>query len=141
MANSRRKDAPGDAESGERVRLDQWLWAARFFKTRALAAQAVEGGKVDLNEARPKRAHPVRPGDRLRVRHGPQEYRITVVALSARRGPAVAAAGLYEEEPESVVRRAAVAARLRAEAAVFGHHEGRPTKKDRRAIAKARKRL
>ncbi|MFN2317175.1 MAG: RNA-binding S4 domain-containing protein [Gemmatimonadales bacterium] len=141
MANSRRKDAPDESESGGRVRLDQWLWAARFFKTRVLAAEGVAGGKVALNGARPKRAHLVRPGDRLRLRLGHYEFMLTVRELATRRGPAAAAQALYEEDAESVARRAELAARLRAEATVFGHHEGRPTKKDRRAIAKARKRL
>src|SRR5438132_13540771 len=80
------------------VRLDTWLWAARFFKTRALAAQAVDGGKVELNGARAKRAKPVQPGDRLRVRRGPFEYHVTVRGLSARRGPAAVAAALSEED-------------------------------------------
>lgn len=138
MANSRRKAAPEDEESGDRVRLDQWLWAARFFKTRALAADGVAGGKVELNDARPKRAHAVRAGDRLRLRLGHFEYLLTVRALSARRGPAAEAQGLYEEDAESVARRMELAARLKAEAAAFSHFEGRPTKKDRRAIQKLR---
>src|SRR2546429_8355446 len=80
------------------VRLDTWLWAARFFKTRALAAQAVDGGKVELNGARAKRAKPVQVGDRLRVRRGPFEYHVTVRGLSARRGPPAVAAALDEED-------------------------------------------
>src|SRR2546425_11565257 len=80
------------------VRLDTWLWAARFFKTRALAAQAVDGGKVELNGARAKRAKPVQVGDRLRVRRGPFEHHVTVRGLSARRGSAAGAAALDEEE-------------------------------------------
>src|SRR2546428_7352598 len=82
------------------VRLDTWLWAARFFKTRALAAQAVDGGKVELNGARAKRAKPAQVGDRVRVRRGPSEYHVTVRGLSARRGPPAAAAAMYEEDAE-----------------------------------------
>jgi ribosome-associated heat shock protein Hsp15 len=76
----------------ERVRLDKWLWAARFFKTRALAAEAVAGGKVQVNGDRAKRARPVQTGDEVRVRHGPYDHVVVVRALSARRGPASAAA-------------------------------------------------
>ncbi len=89
-----------DHEEG-RIRLDKWLWAARFFKTRALAAEAVEGGKVQVNGDRPKRARPVQVGDEVRVRLGPYEHTVSVRALSGRRGPASEAAGLYEETVES----------------------------------------
>ena len=142
MANRRRKEAPEEPESEDRVRLDQWLWAARFFKTRALAADGIAGGKVELNGARPKRAHQVRAGDRLRLRLGHFEFLLTVRALSARRGPAAAAQQLYEEDAESVARRSELAARLKAEGASFPGRafEGRPTKKDRRAIEKIRRR-
>ncbi|HUG27612.1 MAG TPA: RNA-binding S4 domain-containing protein [Gemmatimonadales bacterium] len=138
MANRRRNDPAEEPESEDRVRLDQWLWAARFFKTRALAADGVAGGKVELNGARPKRAHQVRAGDRLRLRLGHYEFTLRVRALSARRGPASAAQQLYEEDAESVARRAELATRLKAEATAFSHFEGRPTKKERRAIQKIR---
>jgi len=122
-----------DQEDG-RVRLDKWLWAARFFKTRALAAEAVEGGKVQVNGERPKRARPLQPGDEIRVRLGPYEHTITVRALSARRGPASEAAGLYEETAASRTAREALAIQLKSLHAVFGPDKGRPTKKDRREI-------
>lgn len=141
MANRRQDTSLATAEREGRVRLDQWLWAARFFKTRALAAEAVAGGKVTLNGARPKRAHPVREGDQLRIRMGPFEHLLTVRGLAARRGPAEVARGLYEEDPAGAARREELAARLKAEAAAFIRGEGRPTKKERRAIAKARHRL
>lgn len=138
MANRRRDTPAGIAERDDRVRLDQWLWAARFFKTRALAAEAVEGGKVTLNGARPKRAHPVREGDQLRIRMGPFEHLLRVRGLAARRGPAEVARALYEEDPDGLARREELAARLKAEAAAFSHFEGRPTKKERRAIERWR---
>jgi ribosome-associated heat shock protein Hsp15 len=122
-----------DQEDG-RVRLDKWLWAARFFKTRALAAEAVEGGKVQVNGDRPKRARPLQVGDEIRVRLGPYEHTITVRALSARRGPASEAAGLYEETAASRTAREALAIQLKSLHAVFGPDKGRPTKKDRREI-------
>jgi ribosome-associated heat shock protein Hsp15 len=122
-----------DHEDG-RVRLDKWLWAARFFKTRALAAEAVEGGKVQVNGDRPKRARPVQVGDEIHVRLGPYEHTITVRSLSARRGPASEAAGLYEETAASRTAREALAIQLKSLHAVFGPDKGRPTKKDRREI-------
>ena len=122
-----------DHEDG-RVRLDKWLWAARFFKTRALAAEAVEGGKIQVNGDRPKRARPLQVGDEVRVRLGPYEHTITVRALSARRGPASEAAGLYEETAASRTAREALAIQLKSLHAVFGPDKGRPSKKDRREI-------
>jgi ribosome-associated heat shock protein Hsp15 len=122
-----------DREDG-RVRLDKWLWAARFFKTRALAAEAVQGGKVEVNGDRPKRARPLQVGDEIRVRLGPYEHTVTVRALSGRRGPASEAAGLYEETEGSRTKREALAIQLKSLHAVFGPDKGRPSKKDRREI-------
>src|SRR5213592_2937603 len=85
---------------GSRVRLDRWLWAARFFKTRALAAAAIGGGKVAVGGARAKRAKLLAVGDRLRIRRGPFEYRVVVRALSEHRGPPATAAALYVEDVE-----------------------------------------
>lgn len=117
------------------IRLDAWLHNARFFKTRALAAAAVEAGRVELNGQRTKRAHAVKPGDRLKVRLGPYDYWITVLGVAARRGPASLAATLYREDPESVTRRDHVAEQHRLAASLSGSpSKGRPTKRDRRAI-------
>jgi ribosome-associated heat shock protein Hsp15 len=117
-----------------RVRLDKWLWAARFFKTRTLAAEAVEGGKVEVNGDRPKRGRPLQVGDEIRVRLGPYEHTLMVRALSVRRGPASEAAGLYEETAASRAAREALAIQLKSLHAVFGPDKGRPSKKDRREI-------
>jgi ribosome-associated heat shock protein Hsp15 len=122
-----------DHEDG-RIRLDKWLWAARFFKTRALAAQAVEGGKVEVNGERPKRARALQVGDEVRVRLGPYQHTVAVLALSARRGPAVEAARLYRETEASRARREELALQLKSLHAAFGPDKGRPTKKDRREI-------
>ena len=116
------------------VRLDTWLWAARFFKTRALAAQAVDGGKVELNGARAKRAKPVQVGDRVRVRRGPFEYHVTVRGLSARRGPPPVAAALYEEDAEHKQVRQRLADQLRIAPSLRYEGKGRPTKRERRDI-------
>jgi ribosome-associated heat shock protein Hsp15 len=125
----------GDRDQGpEKVRLDKWLWAARFFKTRALAAEAIEGGKVQVNGDRPKRARPLQVGDELRIRLGPYEHIVTVRALSGRRGPAMQAAGLYQESEASRSAREDRALQLKSLHSLFGPEKGRPTKKDRREI-------
>jgi ribosome-associated heat shock protein Hsp15 len=116
------------------VRLDKWLWAARFYKTRALAAEAIDGGKVDVNGDRAKRARTLKPGDRIALRLGQYEWHVEVRALSERRGPASEAQQLYEETPESRARRAALKVQLDSMPTVFRHGEGRPTKHDRRAL-------
>jgi ribosome-associated heat shock protein Hsp15 len=131
----RAKDEDAD---DERVRLDKWLWAARFFKTRALASEAIGGGKVQVNGDRAKRARPLQVGDEVRVRLGPYEHLVVVKALSAHRGPASVAAGLYEERPESLAAREALALRLKTLHAAFVPEKGRPTKRDRREIDRLR---
>jgi ribosome-associated heat shock protein Hsp15 len=122
-----------DAEDG-RVRIDKWLWAARFFKTRALAADAIAGGKVQVNGDRVKRAKPLQVGDEVRIRLGPYEHLVVVQELSDRRGPAPQAAALYEEKAASRAAREALALRLKSVHAIFTPERGRPTKKDRREI-------
>jgi ribosome-associated heat shock protein Hsp15 len=123
-------------DNGEdgRVRLDKWLWAARFYKTRSLAAEAVAGGKVQVNGDRAKRARPLQIGDEVRLRQGPYELLVVVRALSARRGPASVAAELYEERPESRAAREAMALQLKSLHAAFVPEKGRPTKRDRRDL-------
>jgi ribosome-associated heat shock protein Hsp15 len=123
-------------EADNRVRLDKWLWAARFYKTRSLAAEAIAGGKVQVNGERVKRAKPVQTGDEVRIRQGPYEHQVVVRALSGRRGPATEAAQLYEEKPESRAAREAMALQLKTLHAAFVPERGRPTKKDRREIEK-----
>lgn len=118
----------------ERVRLDKWLWAARFFKTRSLAAEAVGGGKVHVNGMRAKPARAVQIGDMLSIRRGPLELVVIVRGLSARRGPAREATLLYEETPQSVQRREALAAERKAHALDAPRPEHRPSKRDRRRI-------
>jgi len=121
----------------ESVRLDQWLWAARFFKTRSLAAAAVDGGKVELNGEKAKRSKLVRQGDRLRLRHQAVEFLITVTALAAKRGSAGIATGLYQEDEASRVARERSAEQHRLAAQLHGGlPPGRPTKRDRRELGK-----
>jgi ribosome-associated heat shock protein Hsp15 len=131
------RDDEGDRDpSGSgAVRLDKWLWAARFFKTRTLATEAVNGGKVELNGTRPKPAKDVKVGDQLRVRLGPYVHAVLVRALSERRGSAAAAALLFEETADSVAAREHLREQHRMAPTVQYDEGGRPTKKDRRALS------
>lgn len=122
------------------MRLDKWLWAARFFKTRSLAQAAIAGGKVKLDGERVKPAKEVAPGDGLTIRIGEFEWTVTVKALSDKRGPAEAARKLYEEDEASRARRAAQVADRRAHASIWGERKGRPTKQERREMDRWRRR-
>lgn len=125
--------APG-ASVHAGLRVDKWLWAARFFKTRALATLAVDAGHVKLDGARIKPSRALRAGDRLTLRVGEQDWEITVVALSDRRGPATEARRLYVEDPASMARREAHVRAMRAAHDPSSAIKGRPTKRDRRLI-------
>src|SRR5919198_958162 len=116
------------------IRLDKWLWPARFFKTRALAAAAIAGGKVHVNGARAKAAKPLRVGDALRVRVGPYEWLLTVRALTERRSSAKDALLLNDESPEGRAARERLAEAHRLAPAPKYQGKGRPTKKDRRKL-------
>ena len=118
----------------ERLRIDKWLWAARFYKTRSLAAQAVEGGKAKLNGERVKPARDVKPGDLVEVRSGELQWQVEVRAVSMRRGPAPEAARLYAETDESRARREQRLLMRRAGPHPAHDARGRPTKRDRRMI-------
>lgn len=121
-------------EDSSKVRLDKWLWAARFFKTRSLAAKALDAGKVRLNGETAKPARGLKPGDVLAIRIGDLEWEIEVRALSRQRGPAAQAALLYAEREESRTRRQAVIASRKTQVHPAAGVKGRPTKKDRRQI-------
>ena len=112
------------------MRLDKWLWAARFFKTRTLAVEAVTGGRVSVNHDHAKPATEVKVGDLVAIRRPPFEHVVAVKALSDKRGPAAAAALLYEETEESRARRTVLAAEMKA--MPQPRFKGRPTKKTRR---------
>jgi ribosome-associated heat shock protein Hsp15 len=126
-------------ETSLRVRLDKWLWAARFFKTRSAAAAAVDGGKVDANGERAKRSRLVQVGDVLLLRRPPFEQQIVVRGLSEQRGPAKEAALLYEETAESKAARERLQYQLKNAPVLTFHGTGRPTKRDRRVIDKLKR--
>ena len=118
------------------VRLDKWLWAARFFKTRSLASKAVSGGHVHLNGKRVKPSRLVQGGEQLRIKRGTEEYTVIILTLSARRGPAKVAQTLYEETEESQAQREEAREQRRLIKASASRPEGRPDKRDRRKIRK-----
>lgn len=123
-----------ETTSFEKMRLDKWLWAARFFKTRSLATQAVEQGRVKLNGDRVKPAREIRPQDRLEIQLGDHVWTLTVRALSMYRGPAPVAQQLYAEAPESIARRQQQASEHKLSVNPAAAIKGRPTKRDRRLI-------
>lgn len=121
------------------IRLDKWLWAARFFKTRGLARAAVQGGKVQLNGARSKPGKVLNCGDRLRIQRGEEAFTVVVLGLSDRRGPASEAQRLYEETEESRVRREALARERAQQRKARADRGRRPGKRQRRQIIRFRR--
>jgi len=122
--------------SSPRLRLDKWLWAARLYKTRALATEEVSRGRITVNGQPVKPARDIKPGDRLAIRQTGAVRELVVLALSAQRGPAAVAQTLYQETPESLAAREAAALRRRQGVEpADSQAEGRPTKRDRRQLA------
>ena len=132
MGRKREQDGEGAAEGdGGELRVDKWLWHARFFKTRGVAQEAVDGGHVQVNGDRVKAARPVRIGDRLRIVRGQERFEIVVTGIPSRRGPATEARGHYQETPESEAARATVREFNRLTAPL---QSGRPDKRERREL-------
>jgi len=124
----------------EQIRIDKWLWAARFFKTRALATEAIAGGRVHLNDARVKPSKEVRVGDTVEVTIGEVQRTVVVAGLADKRGPASVTATLYEETAESVAAREQRASERRLSRAPGADLGARPTKQDRRRLDALRRR-
>lgn len=124
----------GEAAPPESIRLDKWLWAARFFKTRQLAVEAISGGKVQVNGRRAKPGRAIAPGARILIRKGSLTWDIEVVALTKQRRSPPDAALLYLEDEASRVRRQETVRERRDGAAAAGGRAGRPTKRDRRLM-------
>ncbi len=127
-----------DGAGAGKVRLDKWLWAARFFKTRALAAEAIDTGRIEVNGERAKRARLVQAGDTIRVRRPPFEHVVRVTATAEQRGSAAVAATLYQETEASSKAREALADQMRAIGPSAFRDQGRPSKKERRDIERWR---
>lgn len=134
------RETPERPVSLDPVRIDKWLWAARFFKTRTLAAEAVEGGKVQVDGERAKPAKTVRPGAEVRVRLGPYEHVVQVTGTAQRRGTAAEAARLFEETAPSKEAREKLHWQLTRAAPAMDPARGRPTKRDRRDLDRFRDR-
>jgi ribosome-associated heat shock protein Hsp15 len=117
-----------------RVRLDKWLYAARFYKTRTIAAQAIESGRARVDDQRVKPSHAVKAGTRISISKDSLVWKVEVAAVSDKRGPASEAAKLYRETPESAAVREQEIARRKAAAASAPRTSGRPTKRDRRKL-------
>jgi len=123
-----------DNKEHSSMRLDKWLWCARFYKTRGLAADAIKGGKVLVNEEKPKPSKTIHAGTRLIIRRTPYQFDITIVLLAKSRKSAGEAALLYQESEESTRKREEISARLKLDAINNPRTTGRPTKRDRRHI-------
>ena len=123
------------------TRIDKWLWAARFFKTRALASDACDIGRIESNNQRAKPAREVRLGDMLRIKNEAGEFLVEVLVLSEARGPAAIAQTLYRETDESKLLRAKAAEDRKQMLQIGGITENRPSKRDRRQIAKWRSKI
>ncbi|HWZ48809.1 MAG TPA: RNA-binding S4 domain-containing protein [Herbaspirillum sp.] len=122
----------------ETVRIDKWLWAARFFKTRSLAADAIESGKVRWNDERTKPSRNLKIGDNLLIDNGAMQWQVTVSILSDKRGAAALAQTLYLETPESISRRQHEAEQRKLFHEPTSRLKGRPTKRDRRLLDQSR---
>ena len=122
------------------MRADKWLWAARFFKTRSQASDAVDGGHVEINGERAKPSKPVKLGDELRIRLNQYTFVVHVRQLNERRGPAVEAQRMYEETEASRAERARLTEQRRLAPTPAYEEGGRPTKRDRRDIARVKRR-
>ncbi|MBP6901908.1 MAG: RNA-binding S4 domain-containing protein [Burkholderiaceae bacterium] len=140
--NKKAQEGGGEDKDGtdHTLRLDKWLWAARFYKTRSLAADEIDKGRIAVNGQAAKPSRTLRPGDLVEIRQGPVRRTVQVLGLSAVRGPAPAAQALYEETADSLAARqqAAEARRLAAEPAlaIAASRQGRPTKRDRRDLGR-----
>jgi ribosome-associated heat shock protein Hsp15 len=122
-----------------RIRIDKWLWAARFFKTRAKARAAITGGKVHLNGTRVKPGKVLAVSDQLRIQRGEDEFQVRVVELTDRRGSAPVAAGMYEEDEDSRLRRETAARQRSLQRAERARRDRRPDKKQRRTLIRFRR--
>ena len=123
------------------MRLDKWLWCARFFKTRSQAADAIRNGRILICEEKPKPSKLIDAGSRIRISKGPCRFEITVRALAGNRKSAADAALLFTESPESIAEREMTATRLKLDAVIFPRARGRPTKRERRILMDFKNRL
>ncbi len=129
-----------DPENGA-IRLDKWLWCARFYKTRSLAAEAIRNGRITVNEVRAKPARLVKTGDNVVIRRGPFNFDITITSLSKSRKSAREATRLYTEDPQSLTKREELTEQIKLDAGLGLKTKGKPTKRDRREIIRLKNRI
>ena len=122
-----------------KVRLDKWLWAARFFKTRQLAADAIKSGKVQVDGQKAKPARTVQKGSQVRIRRGPYQYQVQVSLAADKRGSASVAALFYTEFPESIRNRETLTQQIQTDRQSLRFNKGKPSKRDRRQLDKLRR--
>lgn len=122
-----------------KVRLDKWLWAARFFKTRQLAADAIKSGKVQVDDIKAKPARTIQQGDKIRVRRGPYVHEVKVNLASEKRGSASVAAQLYAESAESIENRETLGQQIQTDRQSLRYNKGKPSKRDRRDLERLRR--
>lgn len=120
----------------EKVRLDKWLWAARFFKTRQLAADAIKGGKVQVDGVKAKPSRTIQKGSQVSLRRGPYQYLLKVALASEKRGSAILAKQLYTESPESIQNRETLSQQIQIDRQSLRFNKGKPSKRDRRQLNK-----
>ena len=125
-----------DDQNNETMRLDKWLWCARFYKTRGLAAEAIKTGKIKIKGDRVKPARMIRTGEELLIRRGPYTFQIVIISLTKQRRSAAEAALLFEENAESIATRVITAKQLQANNAMSTRTKGRPSKRERRSLTK-----
>jgi len=125
-----------NTELPDSMRLDKWLWCARFFKTRGLACNAIKSGKIVVNNEKAKAAKLIQPGDSIKIRRGPYHFDITLLQLAKVRKSASEAALLFEESLTSISQREKLALQIKADAAFHPRTKGRPSKRDRRDLIK-----
>lgn len=122
-----------------KVRLDKWLWAARFYKTRQLATDAIKGGKVQVDGVKAKPARTIQKGSQVGIRRGPYQYQVEVIVASDKRGSALVATQLYTESPESIRNRETLSQQVQTDRTSLRFNKGKPSKRDRRQLDKLRR--
>jgi len=133
------KDEKPISDPHAKVRLDKWLWAARFFKTRQLAADAIKSGKVQVDNIKAKPARTIHKGNKIKIRRGPYVHEVEVNLAAEKRGSASVAAQLYTESAESIANRETLSQQIQTDRQSLRYNKGKPSKRDRRDLERLRR--